>query len=275
MSSTLPSTPGRASILPLLVGLLILLWTAAAAAQEEDQDEDRTPWGYTLVAGVGFGTYSGGESASQSATLYISRPGQYWRFSLGHATLFSAEGYGMGIGHSRDLGSGFRLSAGVGTGLNRHGSIYPRYQVGASLSKVMLSSRRLVASLSYTRRQSKRSVYFSDRFGTGLTWYAPGPWVFGGHAAYSLGRPGDRVSLSGGLSVSYVLWKRRSVGLRIGYGDGSYMLWPSQRIVDFNVWSYAAGYTHYLSPDLSLRFGAGHDTYYDGANFSLTLAKSW
>lgn len=261
----------RASVACLLVVIVGGLETATA--QQADA-ESRRPLDYTLSTDVGFGRYGGGQSGSwQGLALYVSRRGEYsWRFGIGHLERFGVEGYGFGIGYSRNVG-GFRLSAGVGSGANVSGSLYPRYQLSFSVGKSVF--RTVVTSVGYTRRQSDRSEVYSDRVGAGLSWYAPGPWILGGYARYSIGHPGETPSWGAGGSISFVGVRRTSFGFRVGYGDGSYLLLPSHREVDFTSWSYGASVTRRLSTSLVLGVNAGHSNYYGGGSVGIRVSKSW
>ncbi len=254
--------------------LLVVIAGGLETATAQTDAETRRPLDFTLSTDVGFARYGGDASGTwQGLTLYVSRRGEYtWRFGVGHSERFGAEGYGFGIGYSRNVG-GFRLSAGVGSGTNVTGLLYPKYQLSFSVGKVLL--RTVVTSVGYTRRQSEINRVFSDRVGASLLWYAPGPWILGGYGRYSIGHPGETPSWGAGGGLSFVGIRRMSFGFRVGYGDGSYLLLPSHREVDFTSWSYGAHVSRRLSQSFVLGINAGHSDYYGGGSVGIRVSKSW
>lgn len=256
--------------LPAVLLLAGLLWPGALAAQESQR-----PLNYTVSAGLSFAEFAHNQQGrAQFATLYVARPSTYrWTFGLSHASRFGDSGFGLGVGYMRLFRSGLTLSAGVNTGTGDF--LYPKYQIGVSASKPILPRRNLIPSLSLSFRQSKNDLYRNTRLLLGFTWYAPGPWIAGGNVGHALGWPGSTHSWFGSLGLSYALWMRMSVGARIGYGDGSYMLVPGDFVVDYAYWSYSAHFSKYLSPSLVFTLTAGHDNWYGGGTVGLKVSKSW
>jgi len=251
----------------------MLFALALATATMVVAQEPARRWRPAVVFTAGYGDHTGGNAGSQAVTVYLSRPGEYWTFSAGHQRLLGEEGYGAGVTYNHAWNDRFRVGLGVSSGLNHHGGLYPRYHVG--LSAGMNLTAPLQVSLNASRRKSAVNDSRSDRVGLGFTWYAPGPWILGGNATYGVSQPGSRSSWSGGGGLSYSVWERWSVGVRVDYGDGSYMLIPTQNVVEFQSWAYSASVSKYLAPKLSVRVTAGHTDYYGGFNLSFAVAKGW
>jgi YaiO family outer membrane protein len=252
-------------------GAVILAVQSPAATAQEGTAKPR--WTPTVVLTTSYGDHTGGSAGSQAVTVYLNRPNTYWTFSAGHQRLLGDEGYGFGIGFHRAWRQRYRIGLGMSSGANRRGGLYPRYHVGFSAG--MNLTDPLQVSIDYGRRRSAVDAAHSDRIGAGFTWYAPGPWILGGGVIYGMNQPGSRTAWSGGGGLTYSVWERWSVGVRLDYGDGSYMLLPSQGVVEFESWAYSASVSKYVAPKLSFRLTAGHTDYYGGFNLSLAMAKGW
>ncbi len=240
------------------------------AAQEP---APRVKWTPAMVVTLGYGDHTGGNAGSQAVTVYLSRPDRYWTFSAGHQQLLGEEGYGVGVSFLKAWSHRYRLSAGLSSGINERGNLYPRYHVG--LSAAMSVTERLETSIDYGHRQATIAGVRSDRIGAGFTWYAPAHLILGGGATIGVNQPSSRSSWSAGAGLSYSVWERWSAGARVDYGDGSYVILPSQGIEEFQSWAYSASLSKYLAPKLSVRLTAGHADYYGGFNLSLAVAKGW
>jgi YaiO family outer membrane protein len=245
----------------------------AAPAIDAQDNVSSPPWVSTFTVDAGFADYAGGGSASQSMGLYLSQPDRYWRFAVGHHWLFESEAYSAGFYHQHTWSRKYRLGGGLSSGVNRSGGLAPRYHV--SVMAGMNVVPRLPLSVSFSRRRSAINESHVDRVDVGFTWYAPGPWIIGASTAYSLGQPGSTSSRSYGGGITYSVWERVSLGVRIDHGDGSYMLLPSQNIVEFRSWSYTAHLSRHLNPRTSVRVSAGYSEYYDGPNFNLGYSRRW
>jgi YaiO family outer membrane protein len=231
------------------------------------------PWVPTIAVDAGFGDYAGGGSASQSLALYLARPDRYWRFSAGHHRLIESEAYSAGFSYQHSWRRKYRLGAGFSSGVNRSGGLAPRYYLSLSAGMNVIGS--LPTSISWGRRRSAINESYVDRYGLGFSWYAPGPWIISGNGAYSLGQPGSTSSRSFGGGITYSLWERMSIGARVDHGDGSYMLLPSQNIVDFQSWSYSGSFSKHLNPGTSVRVSVGYSEYYEGPNVNLGYSRRW
>ena len=266
-------TTARSWARRLGLGLGLALAALAGPTLAAQQEPAKPKWSPAVVVTFGYGDHTGGNAGSQAVTVYLARPDRYWTFSAGHQRLLGEEGYGAGVSFLKAWNHRYRLSAGVSSGFNHTGSLYPRYHAG--LSAGMNVTGPLEASLNYAHRQAATDGVHSDQVGIGFTWYAPARLILGGSANYGVNQPGSRSSWSAGGGVTYSVWERWSVGARVDYGDGSYTLLPSQGIEQFESWAYSVSVSKYLAPKVSVRVTGGHTDYYGGFNLSLALAKGW
>lgn len=247
----------------------VALWTGTALAQATPPPR----WDRTLVVTTGYGEHDGGTAASQSLALYLSRPDRYWILSMGHQRLMRDDGYGAGASFQRAWKGRYRAGGGVSTGVNSHGGLYPRYHAGINLG--MNLTDPLQVSLGLSRRRSGIDRRHEDRVGVGFTSWGPGRLIIGGGATYGIAQPGSTTSWSSGGGVTYAVWEKWSAGMRVDYGDGSYMLLPGQGIVEFRSWAWSGSVSRNFTARNSVRITSGHTDYYGGFHLGLAVAHRW
>lgn len=255
------------------VTLLLLGVLPAAGAQEAPRAEARIPWQKSLSVSVGYGEHDGGSSTAESVVLYLARPKVTWVLSGGYQSIIGARGFGLGVGYHRTVADWLHVGAGASTGFNTRGGLFPRYEVGAWGRAVV--ARGLSVETGYSRWRARAVDSHTDRFGVGVTWYTPTPLIVGGDVAYSIGSPGSTRSWAGGGGITYARWQNLYVGVSVRYGDGSYVLMPSQQLVEFTGWAYNLSVSKYLSPRLSVGVSGGHSDYYGGGAVTITVTRSW
>lgn len=264
--------------------LLPSLFLVAAGAFEfssGQQIQDQTlenPLTRIIEVGGDYGRYSDdlGSGNSQFVRFSISKPDVYtWRFITGRAYRFQDEGYDIGASYTRYLPDGINLSLGFSAGTGE--VISPEYRVDISIGMAFLKKDNLLASVGYTRTQSKAENR-SDGLGLGLTYYVDDHWILGASGRYDIGQPGETVSTSGGLGITYGVYRKRYIGAAIEFGDVSYLLvGPSEALVDYNSTAYKLYFSHYQTPSvgLHLRLDYENTSYYELVGGSITLFKEW
>jgi len=262
----------RRLYLSILVVAPVLLPHGAGPLLAQETEQGTRPWVRSLTLSASYSDFEAGPGSAQSFLLYLSKPDYYWIFSGGHNRLLGAEGYGYGVSYHRTWDR-FRLGGGVSSGYNVDGELYPKYHVGLSGAVDVVS--RVPVSLGVSRRRSAANESHTDRLGLGVRWWAPGPWLFGANTTYAMGSPGDTHSWSWGGDVTYLNWRRLHVGVNVHRGDGAYMLFPGQQVVEYNTWSYGASVTKYLSPDVGLSLSLNYTDYYGGTSIRLGFSRRW
>lgn len=234
---------------------------------------DRPPPLYLVEGGLALASYSDEFAHSEFATLSISRPFSYqWRFSASLDHRFGDAGVGVGAAYTHYWSSGVFVSGGFSTGTGR--SIHPEYQIGISAGKSVLADKSLILSLSYLHTNMKGTNY-AHGLGLGFTWYARGHWILGSWGRYDLSYPGSTTSLSGGLGVTYAVWRKIYMGAGIDYGNVAYTLAPGRVLVEYSAAAYNVFFARYLTSTLGFSARLDYVTIYDGGGLTLRLFKEF
>jgi len=203
-----------------VVALFILLTvTGVLAADDEESSPPDTRY---LEAGTSFTHFTSDlqDGNTQSLALIFSRDWSYLlRLDAGRSARWGDEGFGFGTLFTTYFARSWSVEVGVSTGSGEF--ILPDYRVDLSVGKAFLQQRNLLTSIRYVREQSKGLNYY-DRMAASLTWWASNHWIFGGHFNYDIGQPGDTVTKSGGLEVTWFNWKQRFIGAAVELGDINY-----------------------------------------------------
>ncbi len=229
-----------------------------------------------LEVGLEHGDYSSGlEDGDSQFASYTWTQGPAWtlRADVSHETRFDDEGFGLGFGAIRNLGT-VRVSAGLSSGTGD--VIHPEYRfdVGAALD---LPVEGLQASAGYTRLQSK-DENSSDGFSAGLLYWYRGHWIFGAAGRYELGHPGDTSSSSADLSVTWFQWQRLYVGVGYRFGAVSYqLLGPTTTLVDYDETDLYATVSWHLRRDVGFnaRLDNVQNDVYDLTALRVSFFKTW
>lgn len=252
------------------LGLLLavaLLWAPPAAAQ----------WTRSVDFGASYGEYDGdlGVARGQFLNLLVSRPQVWdWRIGGGHAERFGAEGWGVGTSLTRHLPSGLNFTLGFGTGSGD--VVLPEYRLDASVGFGVLPRRQLLLILGYTRIQSSGENK-SDGVSLSANWYL-GRWILGGNYLHDTGYPGRTVSRSGGVGLTYSMWRSWDLGAGLSFGDVSYILLsPGEARVDYATNGYYLGGSLWLGDDwgLNLRLDAERTSFYEFRGGTLSVFKEF
>lgn len=257
----------RMTHIALLITLAVFLATAAGA-----QELVRT-----VELGFSYGEYDGdlGVSRGQSLGLLISRPYVWdWRIGVGRAHRFHTDGSAIGTSLTRHLPGG--VSASLGFGRGKGGVVLSDYRFDASLGVGVLPRRQLLLNLGYTRNQSEGENY-SDGVGLGASWYL-GRWILGGHFLHDTGYPGKTISRSGGVSLTYSLWRKLDLGAGITFGKVSYTLVsPGFAHVDYSANGSFAGVNWWAGErwGVNLRLDYGETDFYRFRGFTFGVFREW
>ncbi|KPL17958.1 MAG: hypothetical protein AMJ92_10185 [candidate division Zixibacteria bacterium SM23_81] len=249
-----------------------------SSSQEIEDQTPEVPLTRVIEVGGDYGHYSDdlGSTNSQFLRFSIAKPDVYtWRFVTGRAYRFKDEAFDIGVSYTRYLPDGISLSLGISTGTGE--VISPEYRVDASIGMAFLEKDNLLASVGYTRSQSKAENR-SDGVGLGLTYYMDDHWILSASGRYDIGQPGETVSTSGGLGITYGVYRKRYIGAAVEFGDVSYLLiGPSEVLVDYNSTTYKLYFSHYQTPSVGfhLRLDYERNSFYDLVGGSITLFKEW
>ncbi|UCC74808.1 MAG: YaiO family outer membrane beta-barrel protein [Gemmatimonadota bacterium] len=258
--------------------ILCLCFAATGAAPLCSQETpaaqaNRSPLSYSVEGGLALASYFDDFAHSQFVTLSISRPYSYqWRFSASLDHRFDDAGVAVGAAYTRYWSSGVFVSGGFSTGTGK--SIHPEYQIGIAAGKPVLADKSLILSLSYLHTNGKGANY-AHGLGLGFTWYVRGHWILGSWGRYDLSYPGTTTSWSGGLGVTYAVWRKTYMGAGLDYGDVAYMLTPGRALVEYSAAAYNVFFAQYLTSSLGFSARLDYATIYDGGGLTLRLFKEW
>ncbi len=250
----------------------------ALCGQETGDQTPKDPLTRVVEVGGEYGHYWDdlGNANSQFLRFSMAKPNVYaWRFETGRVYRFEDEGYNVGASYTRHLPDAVSLSLGISTGTGD--VVSPEYRVDVSIGRAFLKEDNLLASIGYTRTQSKVENR-SDGFGLGLTHYVDDHWILGASGRYDIGQPGETISTSGGLGVTYGVYRKRYLGAAIEFGDVSYLLvGAGEALVDYSSTSCKVYFSHYQTPTggIHLRLDYEHTSFYELVGGSLTLFKEW
>lgn len=266
----------------LLTTLALLLLALPAQAQDEPEITR------TVQAGFSYGKFeemadSLDTSWGESVALMFSRPFVWdWRIDFGHAHKFDSDGTAFGTAYTRHFTSGLSASVGFGTGAIGIGDakeqvILPKYRFDAGVGYGFLPERQLLAHLGYTHTESE-GANSSDGLTLSANWYM-NRWIVGGHYGHTVGQPGDTVSHSGGVSLTWSLWRKFDVGGGLSWGEVAYELeaTPTNALVEYSSNGYFLGISHWLGEDwgYNLRLDRERTSFYRFNGFTLNVFKEW
>ncbi len=256
----------------IVFGTLLLLLTGSGAVRAQEREITRT-----LSAGFGYGEYDGdlGVARGQSLGLLVSRPFVWdWRVNVGRAHRFDTDGWGVGTSITRHWPSSFNASLGFGKG---EGSVVlADYRFDASVGIAVLPQRQLLLNLGYTRNQSAEENY-SDGVRLSATWYR-GRWIMGANYLHDTGYPGKTTSRSGGVGLTYSLWRLMDIGGGYNWGKVSYMLvGPGQALVNYSARGFFLGGSRWFDDSwgINLRLDYGETDFYEFRGFNLGVFKEF
>ncbi len=276
MRCQLSSSCARHRFAAALISCLLFAATGAEPLRSQETsagEDDRPPLAYSVEGGLALASYYSDFAHSEFVTLSISRPYSYqWRFSASLDHRFDDAGLGVGGAYTRYWSSGLFVSGGLSTGTGK--SIHPEYQIGIAAGRPVLADKSMILSLSYLHTNSKGTNY-AHGLGLGFTWYARGHWILGGWGRCDLSYPGATTSLSGGLGVTYAVWRQTYMGAGLDYGDVAYILAPGRALVEYSAVAYNVFFARYLTPSLGFSARLDYATIYDGGGLTLRLFKDW
>jgi YaiO family outer membrane protein len=269
---------------PIAAGLIAVLAIAVgwgvmpAAAQETGEGDAGPPVVLGLRVGAGYTHYTKThpDGNAQFARLTLSAEGAYslW-FDGGRVEHYGEEAWGYGLAFRYQLPHGWWLGAGAGTGTGQ--VIFPEYRVDATLGHAFLRDDNLHVSASYTHEQSKVENSY-DRIALGARWWTGPHWIVGGHFNYDIGQPGDTITKSGGLGVTWYTWLERYIGGTIFYGDINYtQIGPTDFLVGYTEAAVRVNYAEYFNPrsGLEVIFDAATNEFYDVYGLTLAFFIEW
>ncbi len=193
-----------------------------------------------------------------------------WRAEAGRSARFGDESLDGGLSYAHWFGkTSVTLGASSGTG----DFIANRYRLDAAVSRPLAG---VVTTLGYTRIQSKGENR-SDGVGLGLVRYTP-HWVYSAQARLDIGQPGATQSASGGVGLSYVVWRRLSIGVGYDVGNVSYQLvGPGKALVDYRGSGFNLGYSQWFDAQwgLNAKVDYGDTPFYIVRGASLGIFREW
>ncbi len=275
MRSAARSTPDSARralrlLRPALALALALAagWPAALLA-----DDAAPPVVRTVEAGGAWGHYTEGygDANGQFVRWSLGRADRWaWRFEAGRSERFGDRSLDGGASCTRWFGL---TSATLGVSSGTGDYIAHRYRLDASVSRPLAG---VVTTLGYTRIQSKGDNR-SDGLGLSLVRYLP-HWVLSAQGRYDLGQPGNTRSTSGGVGVSYVVWRRTSLGVGYDVGDVSYQLvGAGNALVDYRSTGFNVGFSQWFDDHwgLNLRADYGDTPFYTVRGGTVSIFREW
>jgi YaiO family outer membrane protein len=249
----------------VLLAALLAAWPAAAA--------DVPPLTRSLEAGAAWGHHTNGygDADGQFARFGLWREDRWaWRLEAGRSARFGDESLDGGLSYAHWFG---KTSATLGISSGTGDYIAHRYRFDAAVSRPLAG---VVTTLGYTRIQSKGENR-SDGVGLGLARYLP-HWVLSAQGRCDWGQPGDTRSLSGGVGVSYVVWRRMSIGVGYDAGDVSYLVvGPGETLVDYHGSGFNVGYQQWFGAHwgLNARLDYGETPFYNVRGASVSVFREW
>jgi len=258
----------------LLLSLFLLSCGAVAAAAQE-----AVPYVRTAELGAGLSRYTDGlgQGNGQFARVSLAKAKDHsWLFETGRQERFGESAWGIGASHTRHFGTASAITAGLSTGTGDY--LFPEYRFDLKVDQGVLKEKNLVLSASYTRIQSKQENS-SDGFGVGAVWWLP-HWVLEGRYLYDIGHPGDAISKSWGLGVTWYLWKKTYLGAGIDGGEVSYMLLgpgAGSALVDYEAEGWNVHWQQWLWPGggFNLRYEHGTTDYYRVDGYTASIFKEF
>jgi YaiO family outer membrane protein len=267
-----------------VICLLLLPVYPAGANQADATDQegvnvaDDSPLEKVVEVGGEYGSYSNGygDANSQFLRFSLTRPSTYtWRVETGRVKRFNDTGFGYGLSYTRYFKDGLSFLIGVSSGTGEF--IFPDYRIDLAVGRAFLAQDNLIATLGYTHIRSK-SENRSNGVGLELTWYVNDHWILGAFGRQEYGHPGSTTSTSGGMGITYLIYKKFYLGGAVEFGDISYLLvGPGTALVDYNSVAYKLYSTYYVTPSagFNLRLDYEDTDFYDMHGFSFSVFKEW
>ena len=237
-----------------------------------------TAWGApplmrSIEAGGAWGHYTEGygDANGQFLRFGLWREERWaWHAEAGRSARFDDESLDGGLSCSRWFG---RTSLTLGVSSGTGDFIANRYRLDATVSRPLAG---VVTTLGYTRVQSKGDNR-SDGVGLSLVRYTP-HWVFSAQGRLDLGQPGATHSASGGVGLSYVVWRRTSIGIGYDVGDVSYqMVGPGETLVDYRSSGVNLGFSQWFGARWGIKTTVdyGDTPFYTVRGASLGIFHEW
>jgi len=227
----------------------------------------------SIEAGGAWGhhTEGYGDANGQFLRLGLGRAERWaWRAEAGRSARFDDESLDGGFSYAHWFG---RTSLTLGVSSGTGDFIANRYRLDAAVSRPLAG---VVTTLGYTRIQSKGDNR-SDGVGLSLVRYTP-HWVFSAQGRLDLGQPGATQSASGGVGLSYVVWRRMSIGVGYDVGDVSYQLvGAGVALVDYRSTGFNLGFSQWFGArwGLNARADYGETPFYTVRGASLGIFREW
>jgi YaiO family outer membrane protein len=240
--------------------------------------EAAEPWTRVFEVGAAHGSYSEpyGDADFEFARLSFAHPStQVFRIEVSRAARFEDDGFGAGDSYTRFLPAGIELTLGASGGTGD--VLYPDHQIDASIGKSFLPDRKLVASILYTRSQSKQENRF-DRVGLALEYRPDDHWALYASARNEYGDPGNTTSRGGSVDVVYGVYRKRYFGVGAEFGSVSYLLVdPTTALIDYDRVAVHATLQLYLTPrsGLNVRLEHEHNDFYDLRTGLVSYFREW
>lgn len=267
------------------VCLLLLFHAAAAPSPDETEGEvvdglpevipaPENPLERYVEVGAGYGKYTEdyGTANGQFVRLGWTRPQKYsWRLDLGRERRFNETSLGIGASFTRYLPKDASVTIGAGTGTGD--VLAPEYRIGISASRPFFG---VIFTLGYDRNQSKAENR-SDGVVLGMQRWFP-HWIVDAWGRYDRGYPGDTETTSGGIGITYYVWKKLYIGVGAEFGDVSYLLVePDEAQVDYHAEGYNLGCSYWLNSrsGLNFRLGYGDAGFYRVKGATLSYFREW
>jgi YaiO family outer membrane protein len=252
----------------LLTGLLL-----ATALGANPACGATPPLTRSIEAGGAWGHYTQGygDANGQFLRFGLGRADRWgWRAEAGRSARFEDESLDGGLSYSHWFG---RTSVTLGMSSGTGDFIANRYRLDAAVSRPLAG---VVTTVGYTRIQSK-GANRSDGVGLSLARYTP-HWVYSAQGRIDLGQPGATHSASGGVGLSYVIWRRTSIGVGYDVGDVSYqVVGAGVALADYRSTGFNLGYSQWFGAQwgLNARVDYGDTPFYTVRGASLGIFREW
>ena len=256
--------PHRAAILTAILLAAMPGATAASAAP---------PLTRSIEAGGAWGHYTEGygDADGQFLRFGLGRADQWaWRAEAGRSARFHDKSLDGGLSYSQWFG---RTSVTLGLSSGTGDFIANRYRLDAAVTRPLAG---VVTTLGYTRIQSKGENR-SDGVGLSLVRYTP-HWVTSVQGRIDLGQPGAKQSASGGAGLSYVVWRRMSIGVGYDVGNVSYeVVGAGVALVDYRSTGFNLGFSQWFGAQwgLNAKVDYGDTPFYTVRGASLGIFREW
>jgi YaiO family outer membrane protein len=256
--------PHRTAVLTAFLLATLLGANAASGAP---------PLTRSIEAGGAWGRHTEGygDADGQFLRFGLGRAERWtWRAETGRSARFDDQSLDGGLSYAHWFGrTSVTLGASSGTGR----FIANRYRLDAAVTRPLAS---VITTLGYTRIQSKGENR-SDGAGLSLVRYTP-HWIFSAQGRLDLGQPGATHSASAGAGLSYIIWRRMSIGVGYDVGDVSYQLVGAGRaLVDYRSTGFNLGYSQWFGAQwgLNARVDYGETPFYTVRGASLGIFREW